>query len=70
MSLLKGADGAPTARSDVDDRGKTGWPTGREPDGHGGAVVVVGVTPDRGARESRAQGEGHQVGGKKAGREA
>src|SRR5919198_71592 len=31
----------------------TGWPTGREPYGYGGVVVVVGVTPDRGGRESR-----------------
>ena len=44
MRPLEGTDGAPTARSDVDDRGKAGWPTGREREGHGGAVVVAGVT--------------------------
>ncbi len=49
---------------------KAGWPTGREPQGHGGAVVVVGVTPDQGAWESHAQGEGHQADGRGAGREA
>ena len=39
----------------------TGWPTGREPHGHGALVVVVGVTPHQGGRESRPQGEGEQV---------
>ena len=63
-------EGAPTSRSHVDDRGEAGWPTGREPYGHGGAVVVGGVTPDQGARESRAQGAGQQVGDRRAGKEA
>ena len=31
MPALTGADGAPTSRSHVSDRGKAGWPTGREP---------------------------------------
>jgi hypothetical protein len=70
MTSQKGTDGAPTSRSDVDDRGKAGWPTGREAQGDGGAVVVVGVTTHRGARESRAQGEGHQVDARRAAREA
>ena len=70
MSPLKGTDTAPTSRSHVDGRGKAGWPTGREPYGHGVAVVVVGVTPDRGAWASHAQGEGHQGGGRRAGKEA
>ena len=34
-----------------------GWPTAREGHGHGALVVVVGVTPHQGARESLAQGE-------------
>ncbi len=38
-----------------------GSPTGREPYGDAGLVVVAGVTPGRGGRESRPQGEGGQV---------
>jgi hypothetical protein len=38
-----------------------GSPTGRESYGDGGLVVVAGVTPGRGGRESRQQGEGGQV---------
>jgi len=38
-----------------------GWPTGRESYGHGVLVVVVGVTPHQGERESRSQGEAGQV---------
>ena len=38
-----------------------GSPTGREPYGDGGLVVVVRVTPHQGGRESRPQGEGGQV---------
>jgi hypothetical protein len=38
-----------------------GSPTGREPPGDGGPVVVAGVTPGQGGRESRPQGEGGQV---------
>jgi hypothetical protein len=45
----------------VQRKGNAGSPTGREPYGDGGFVVVVGVTPDRGGRESRPQGEGTQV---------
>ncbi|GAC1520259.1 MAG: hypothetical protein NVS2B16_27230 [Chloroflexota bacterium] len=61
MTTLKEADKAPTARSDVDDRGTAGWPTAREGQGHRVLVVVVGVTPYQGNRESRSQGEGAQV---------
>jgi hypothetical protein len=39
----------------------SGWPTGREPYGHGVSVVVVGATPHLGERESRLQGEGTGV---------
>ena len=38
-----------------------GSPAGREPQGDGGLVVVAGVTPGQGGRESRLQGEGGQV---------
>jgi hypothetical protein len=38
-----------------------GSPTGRESYGDGGPVVVAGVTPGQGGRESRPQGEGVQV---------
>ena len=40
-----------------------GSPTGRESYGDGGLVVVAGVTPGQGVRESRLQGEGGQVTG-------
>jgi hypothetical protein len=33
-----------------------GSPTGREPHGDGGPIVVVGVTPHQGGRESRSTG--------------
>jgi hypothetical protein len=39
-----------------------GWPTGREPHGHGASVVVVGVTP--------YQGDGNAGYRAKGGREA
>jgi hypothetical protein len=38
-----------------------GSPMGRESYGDGGLVVVAGVTPGQGGRESRLQGEGGQV---------
>ena len=38
-----------------------GWPTGREPEGHGVPIVLVGVTSHQGTRESRVQGEVAQV---------
>jgi hypothetical protein len=48
-----------------------GSPTGREPQGDGGPVVVAGATPGQGGRESRPQGEGGQVTGhRKTGRYA
>ena len=40
-----------------------GSPTGREPQGHGVPVVVVGATTHQGGRESRPQGEGAQATG-------
>jgi hypothetical protein len=38
-----------------------GWPTGRESYGYGVPIVVVGVMPHQGERESRSQGEVGQV---------
>src|SRR5262249_61394806 len=38
-----------------------GSPAGRESPGDRGPVVVAGVTPRRGGRESRPQGEGGQA---------
>ena len=40
-----------------------GSPAGREPQGDGVPVVVVGVTTHQGKRESRLQGKGAQVTG-------
>jgi hypothetical protein len=37
-------------------KGNSGWPTGREPYGHGVPVVVAGVTTCQGERESRCTG--------------
>ena len=42
-------------------RTNVGSPTGREPYGDGVLIVVAGVTPRQGKRESRLQGEGEQV---------
>ena len=48
-----------------------GSPTGREPYGDTVPVVVAGVTPGQGGRESRLQDEGGQVIGRsKTGRYA
>lgn len=44
-------------------RTNMGSPTGRESYGDGGPVLVAGVTPGQGGRESRPQGEGGQVTG-------
>ena len=44
-------------------RTNVGSPTERELYGDGGPVVVAGVTPGQGGRESRPQGEGGQVTG-------
>jgi len=35
-----------------------GWPTGREPYGHGAAIVVVGVTPHQGAGSTAHRAKG------------
>ena len=56
-------NGTPTSRCYVQS-GRT-WDRRRDasPMGDGGPVVVVGVTPDQGGRESRPQGQGDQVTG-------
>jgi hypothetical protein len=61
MTALKEMDRAPTSRSHVECRRNVGSPTGREPDGDGAPIVVAGVTPRHGGRDSRPQGEGGQV---------
>src|SRR5689334_21246474 len=38
-----------------------GWPSRREPKGHGAAIVLVGVTPDQGAPESGVQGKARKA---------
>ena len=57
VSIVKGMNGAPTSRSYVQHHRNVGWPTGREPHGHG-AIVVVGDG------ENPLQGEGWQVDGR------
>ena len=52
----KGMSGVPTVIYDVYHGRNMGWPTGREPYGHGASVVVS-------ERESLLQGEGKQVEG-------
>src|SRR2546430_3016730 len=40
----------------VQRKGNSGWPTGREPQGHGVSVVVAGATTGQGVWESRSTG--------------
>lgn len=62
-STGKGTNGAPVAGLDtLLTKRNVGFPKGREPQGNGVSIVVAGVTPRRGVRESRMQGEGRQVG--------
>ena len=49
--------GVPTSVYHVSLVRKAGWPTGGDAYGHGVLMVVVGVTPHQGRRESRLQGE-------------
>jgi len=58
---FKGMSGVPTAHSDGRQRRTAGWPTAREGHGHGVLILLVGVTPHQGDRETRSQGEGAQV---------
>ena len=63
MRAIKEMSGTPTSRSDVQQRRTRDQPSGREPQGDGVPIVVVGVAPHQGGRESRPQGEGAQVAG-------
>jgi hypothetical protein len=58
---IQGDEWATTFRSTRTTRTNAGSPTGRESHGDGGLVVVAGVAPRQGVRESRKQGEGGQV---------
>ena len=53
----------PKSRSDVRQGRTRDQPSGREPQGDGVPIVVVGAATHRGGRESRLQGEGAQVAG-------
>jgi hypothetical protein len=61
MREFKVMSGTPKSCSIRATRTNVGSPKGREPYGDTGPVVVVGVTPHQGVRESRKQGEGGQV---------
>jgi hypothetical protein len=63
VRAIKEMSGAPKSRSDVQQRRTRDQPSGREPQGDGVPIVVVRVTPHRGGRESRPQGEGAQATG-------
>ena len=62
MRILKEMNGAPKSRY-IYDRTNVGSPKERELNGDAGLVVVVGVTPHRGGRESRPHGRRGQVTG-------
>lgn len=61
MRAFKEMSGAPKSCSIRIAATNVGSPTGREPHGDGGLVVVAGVTTGQGGRESRPQGEGGQM---------
>jgi hypothetical protein len=61
VRAFKEMSGPPTFRSTRTTRTNAGSPMGRESHGDGGLVVVAGVAPRQGVRESRKQGEGGQV---------
>ena len=63
VRAIKEMSGTPTSRSDVRQGRTRDQPSGREPQGDGVPVVVVGVATHQGGRESRPQGEGAQVAG-------
>ena len=60
---MKEMSRTPKSRSDVRQGRTRDQPSGREPQGDGVPIVVVGVATHRGGRESRPQGEGAQVAG-------
>ena len=63
VRAIKEMSGAPTSRSDVQQGRTRDQPSGREPQGDGRPIVVVGATTHQGGRESRPQGKGAQVTG-------
>jgi hypothetical protein len=63
MRAIKEMSRTPKSRSDVRQGRTRDQPAGREPQGDGVPIVVVGATTHQGGRESRPQGEGAQVTG-------
>jgi hypothetical protein len=63
VRAIKEMSGTPKSRSDVQRRRTRDQPSGREPQGDGVPIVVVGAATHQGGRESRPQGEGAQVTG-------
>ena len=63
VKIFKEINGPPKSRYIRTTGTNVGSPKGREPYGDGVPVVVVGVAPHQGVRESRKQGEGEQVTG-------
>ncbi|WP_433207221.1 hypothetical protein ACQP1G_21565 [Nocardia sp. CA-107356] len=61
---IQGDEWAAYVALDTYDEDERGSPKGRESHGDGVLVVVAGVTPGQGGRESRLQGEGEQVTGR------
>jgi hypothetical protein len=61
MGAFKEMSGTPKSRCHVQQRRTWDRLRDASPSGDGGPVVVVGVTPDQGGRESRPHGEGGQV---------
>ena len=60
---MKEMSRTPKSRSDVRQGRTRDQPSGREPQGDGVPIVVVGVATHQGGRESRPQGKGAQVAG-------
>ena len=63
VRAIKEMSRTPKSRSDVRQGRTRDQPSGREPQGDGVPIVVVGATTHQGGRESRPQGEGAQVAG-------
>jgi hypothetical protein len=61
VRAIKEMSRTPTSRSDVQQGRTRDQPSGREPQGDGVPIVVVGATTRQGGRESRPQGKGAQV---------
>ena len=63
VRAVKEMSRTPKSRSDVRQGRTRDQPSGRESQGDGVPIVVVGVATHQGGRESRPQGEGAQVAG-------